>query len=422
MPSVRRILAINTANAGGGAEKIAYNLTRELHLRGFHSKLMAHRIDYTADALASRIVIPVPGDNTLYSVGNFLDELFATQYLFYLPTWKVPLMEETQQADIVHLHNMHGYYFNLLTIPFLMWEKPVVWTMHDMWPFTGKCSHSFDCDRFIHACGQCPLLSTYPRLSRDTSRFHLLLKKSLFTRSRFAVVSPSEWMRTRIERSFLRDKPVYVVPSAVDRTVFFPEQKSLARARLGVPEGKKVLAFVASWVNSIPSKGVAIFKSMLHSLNNERDDIFALVIGHLEGQSVLGDEFDGVETGWVGNQGLMRGYYAAADVFVSPTLAENSSCTIVEAMACGTPPVAFSVGGVSEQVKSGETGILVESGNDAGLIDAVRFMLSSDERRQLMGGAAVERVAHHFDIDQCVNAHLAIYEQVKRFKDSATER
>lgn len=412
---MKNILTINTANAGGGAEKVAYSLCKELHLRGYNSKMLARKIDYGADPLARQLVVPVPGDDLVYSAGNFLDELFSTQYLFYLPTWKIPLMDITQDADVIHLHNMHGYYFNLSTIPFLMWQKPVVWTFHDMWPFTGKCSHSYECDRFTSHCGQCPYLHDYPKLIRDTTRIHLFLKKIFFAKRKFIIVSPSEWLCSKIRQSVVRDIPCEIIPSPVDTKIFYPESTRLARERLGIPQDKKVVLFIASWVNSIPSKGLTDFKEMLKALYVQRDDVFTLIVGHLEGQSVLKGQFTGKETGWINDPAMTRSCYSAADLLVSPTMAENSSCTIVEAMACGTPTVAYNSGGVPEQIVHNETGYLIQRGDQKSLVNAVQWLLGDDETRTRMHYCASERARNQYSMELCVEKYLHAYQEAIRY-------
>jgi glycosyltransferase involved in cell wall biosynthesis len=412
---MRKIIALNTGNIGGGAEKVAYALAKALHLRGYDSLFMARRVDLDADALARTIIRQIPESRLLYSAGNFLDDIFSTQYIFYLPTWKLALTGGLMEADVIHMHNMHGNYFNLLTIPFLMWQKPVVWTFHDMWPFTGKCVHSFDCNRFMESCGSCPQIAAYPRLSRDTSSNLLALKKAILSHRKFVIVSPSEWLKSRIEKSILHQHPVVVIPSPIDTTIFYPEEKRNARQRLGIPQEKKVLLFVASWVNSIPSKGINIFKEMLHALSLQRGDLYTVIIGHLEEQSVLENGIMGKETGWISDPDVLRGYYSAADVFISPTLAENSSCTIAEAMGCGTSVVAFATGGVPEQVRDGLTGLLVEPNDVHQLIDAVRSVLSDDERRAGFGASASKLARERFSMSMFVDRHLSVYDQAIRY-------
>ncbi len=413
---MKNVLSINTANSGGGAEKVAYSLSKELHLRGFHSTMLARRIDYTADPLAAEIVVPIPGSDFLFSAGNFLDEIFSTHSLFYIPTWRVPMMRVARRADIIHMHNMHGYYFNLFTIPWLMRSKPVVWTFHDMWPFTGKCVWSFDCDRFSKRCGDCPQLSYYPPVKSDRSRFLLMLKKRLYGSGSFVIVTPSAWLQKQVSQSILRSIPTYVVPSPIDTRIFFPEDKALARQSIGIPPEKKVVLFVASWINTIPHKGAETFKEILADLYAKRDDMFTLVVGHLQGKSVLGEKYAGKETGWVEDPSVLRSCYAAADVFVSPTMAENSSCTIMEAMASGTATVAYDTGGIPEQILHRQTGLLIPRGDKRALLDGIMAILDNPQAGMGYGRAAARRAADNFAMDIFVKKYLAVYEEAIKLK------
>lgn len=414
--TMKNILTINTKNSGGGAEKVAYSLCREFHLRGYNSKMLARCVDYDADSLARELVAPVPGKDWMYSAGNLLDKLAATQYLFYLPTWKIPFLELTRQADVIHLHNMHGSYFNLLSIPLLIAQKPVVWTLHDMWSFTGKCAWSFGCDRFIKSCGKCPELQAYPKLSRDTTRFHLFLKRWLYGRKKFILVTPSRWLQSQVERSILKDVSTHVIHSPIDTRLFFPEERTSARRQLGIPLDKKVILFVASWINSIPHKGIGTFREMLGHLYGKRDDMFTLIVGHLQGKSILDGEFAGKETGWLDSPESLRLCYSSADVFVVPTLIENSSCTIMEGMACGIPIVAYATGGIPEQIAHGETGLLVPTGNKEKLMEAITTILDDPEKGCRFGKAGAERAQKNFAMNVCADKYLNLYGQAMRLK------
>jgi glycosyltransferase involved in cell wall biosynthesis len=408
---LKNILTINTANSGGGAEKVAYNLCRELHLRGYHSKMLARTIDFSIDQYAKELVLPVPGNDVLYSAGNYLDEKLSTHSLFYLPTWKIPFMELIRTADLIHLHNMHGYYFNIMTIPFLMWQKPVVWTLHDMWSFTGKCTWSFECERFSRSCGECPQLAAYPVQKKDTSAFQLKLKKFLYANRKYVIVTPSAWLQSNVQKSILKHVPTYVVPSPIDTKVFYPEDKSAARQRLGIPEGKTVIMFIASWVNTIAHKGIDAFLDMLARFYSERQDMYTIIVGHLQGQSVLKDRFAGLETGYVTDPNILRACYASSDVFVSPTLAENSSCTIVEAMACGAPTVAYATGGVPEQIIHGQTGFLAPPGDRQLLYEAIKEILNTPEKKVSFGKAGAHRAVENFAMDVFFEKYLNVYKE-----------
>ncbi len=414
---VKDILFFSTGNSEGGAERIAYNLCKGLHLQGYRSRMLARRIHYDADPLAKELVRPVPGSDQAFSMGTFLDTKFSTNYLFYLSSWRVASLEWVRSADVVHLHNMHGNYFNMLAIPRIMKRKPVVWTFHDMWPFTGKCVWSFDCSRYQDACGSCPQLSSYPVLRRDTTAFHLRLKKRLYSGKKFIIIAPSRWMQSQVERSILRDIPTVVIPSPYDSTKFFPEPKELARRRLGIPPGKRVILFVASWVHTIRHKGIETFMAMLGELYSRRDDLYTVVVGHLEGKPVLGNRYLGKETGWVADQDTLRRIFACADLYVSPTLADNSPCVVLEAMACGTVPIAYASGGIPEQILPDTTGVLVPVGSRRKLIEAVDALLNNPDRRADMERAAAERARRYYSVDHIVRQHLPVYEDAVKMRN-----
>jgi glycosyltransferase involved in cell wall biosynthesis len=253
-------------------------------------------------------------------------------------------------------------------------------------------------------------------MRHDRSRFHLRLKKFLYGRKNFVIVTPSAWLESQVHRSFMKDIPTHVIHSPIDTRLFYPEDKKAARERLGIPHDKKVVLFIASWVNTIPHKGVGTFKEMLSHLCETHSDIYPIIVGHLQGQSVLGDRFPGKETGWVNDVETMRACYASSDIFISPTLAENSSCTIMEALACGTPTVAYRTGGIPEQIVHGETGILVPPGDHRALLESITSLLNDSGMRLHFSNASVQRAKSHFALDVCLDKYLKVYDTAIRMK------
>jgi glycosyltransferase involved in cell wall biosynthesis len=418
---LKNILAINTANSGGGAENVAYTLCREMHRRGFVSRLMASRIDYSADALAQELVVPIPGERFLYSAGNLLDDLTSMQYLWYLPTYMLPFSRNFTYADVVHLHNLHGNYFNPRVLPAVFRKKPVVWTIHDMWPFTGKCVASFGCTRYREECGNCPHLDAYPSMKRDLSAYHLRLKRRCVEGASFLVVAPSDWMRMHVATSLLKDQPVMVIPSPVDTSIFHPEPKEEVRARLGIPLEKQVVMFVASVIDGNEAKGANVLRGMLASLRSKFPDLYVLIVGETKGTSIIGAGVEGRQTGWVSDRSLMRSYYSTADLLIAPTMAENSPCTVVEAMACGTPVAAYAVGGIPEQITNRKTGVLVEPGDLKGLTAAVASFLDDPEKSVSFGKSAAAAVKERFSLEYCAGQYIKAYEESIRLNGSATQ-
>ena len=276
--------------------------------------------------------------------------------------------------DLIHLHNLHGYYLNIeVLFNYLKQiQKPVIWTLHDCWPFTGHCSY-FDyvgCDKWKTECNRCPNRMAYPRSwILDNSRKNYLKKKQLFSGLRMLTfVSPSSWMAGLLEHSFLKDYPVKVIHNGVDMNVFRPfEQREMLKHRLGIA-GKKIILGVASiWDRR---KGLSDFIKLSSMLTE--DQVIVLVglsnsqINDLPGNVI------GIRRTESVNE--LAELYSMADVFVNPTLVDNFPTTNIEALACGTPVITYRTGGSPEAVDK-NTGFIVEKGNVRSLRESISLAL-----------------------------------------------
>ncbi len=269
------------------------------------------------------------------------------------------LIEKTKEynPDIIHLHNIHGYYLNIdILFNYLAdADKPVVWTLHDCWAFTGHCAH-FDyigCKKWENGCERCPQKSTYPSsLLMDRSKQNWNKKKALFTSVKnMMLVTPSEWLAGLVRQSFLGKYPVKAIPNGIDLTAFKPT-KSNFREKYGLQNKKVILGVATAWSER---KGLNEFKELAHLL----DENYKVVLLGLNAeqindlpQNILGlPATDTLEE--------LAGIYTEADVFVNAGKEETMGLTTVEAMACGTPAVVSNLTAVPEVVTP-DGGIVLE--------------------------------------------------------------
>ena len=273
--------------------------------------------------------------------------------------------------DIIHLHNIHGYYINIeILFDYLKKaDKPVVWTLHDCWAFTGHCSYfSFsECERWKTGCFKCPQKKEYPAsLILDRSSENWERKKDLFTGvKRLVCVTPSRWLAELVKASFLKEYRVSVIPNGIDLTVFKPTYGNFKK-RLGI-EDKKILLGVASvWDRR---KGFDTFLKLSPLLNE--DEIIVLVGLNKEQLKNLPKNIIGIER--TNNINELAEIYTAADVFLNPTLEDNLPTVNFEAQACGTPVITYETGGSSETI-SASSGLSVKKGDITGLLNAARSL------------------------------------------------
>lgn len=283
---------------------------------------------------------------------------------------------ERIHPDIVHIHNIHGYFLNYkILFDYLSHSGiPVVWTVHDCWLYTGHCYYYsyIGCDKWQTGCGHCPQRGEFPAsLLFDRSARNFADKKAAFTsmpRDKFVIVPVSRWIRNEMSLSFLKEYDFRVIHNGINTEIFniYPSQAVVAKYGL---DGKNILLGVASiWSKE---KGLDDFIRMSELLSG--DEVIVLV-------GVKADEKKRLPSNIVGisrteNMHQLAELYSAADVFVNPTWQDNYPTVNLEAIACGTPVVTYRTGGSIEAVTE-NTGVVVEQGDFKGLLDAAREIRS----------------------------------------------
>jgi len=343
-------------------------------------------------------------------------------------TWKL-LSITPEPPDVLHIHNMHGDYFDLRALPWLCQRVPVILTLHDMWPITGHCAHSFECERWKTGCGQCPDLSIYPAVKRDATAYNWRRKRDIYAQSRLYVATPSRWLMRKVEQSILAPavQEAQVIPNGIDLSVFrTAEDRRAVRAALGLPPDAKILLFAAHGIR----------RSLWRDFEMMRAAV-ALVARRMDGQSVLflalGDDAPPEHIGratvqfvpYQKDPKVVARYYQAADVYVHAARADTFPNVVLESLACGTPVVATAVGGIPEQVKplegwNGETferckeptGALVPPGDAEAMADAVVALLTNGALQKRLGENAAEDARKRFDLEQQVNEYIEWYRAI----------
>ena len=266
---------------------------------------------------------------------------------------------EKYDPDVIHLHNLHGYYLNVKVLFDYLRTcgKKIVWTLHDCWAFTGHCTHfqSPHCDSWKTECGRCVRMNDYPKALTDRSKRNFLLKKELFTGiPNLTIVTPSKWLAELVKQSFLNEYPVRVINNGIDLTVFKPT-KSDFREKYGLI-GKKIILGVASVWDA--RKGLNDFIKLADLIDS--DTRIVLVGVNKKQKKHLPKNIVAIEK--TNNAKELAEIYTAADVFFNPSVEETFGMTAVEAMACGTYTIVYDHTAVAEIIPVGY-GEVVKSGN-----------------------------------------------------------
>jgi glycosyltransferase involved in cell wall biosynthesis len=315
---------------------------------------------------------------------------------------------------VVQLYNLHAGYFSYSALPYLSRRRTVVWHLSDMWAMTGHCAYSYACDRWLRGCGRCPHLSDRPYpLKRDTTATLWKAKRALYARSRLTVVAPSRWLgRLAGESPLLGRFPVHVIPYGLDTEVFRPIDKAVAREALGIDPTRPVVLFGAHAIWE-PRKGSEYLAEALARLAAAgRRDVFLLTIGSTSSGWPARCALEGRHLGFIQSDLLMAIVYSAADVFVLPTLADNLPNGVLESMACGTPCVAFDVGGVGDAVRHMETGYLASYRDAGDLARGIDAILGDAVLRADLGRRARSAVEKEFTLRLQAERYLELYRQL----------
>ncbi|MBD5584093.1 MAG: glycosyltransferase [Clostridia bacterium] len=307
------------------------------------------------------------------------------------------------QPDIIHLHNIHGYYINYyLLFEFLKeYGRPVVWTLHDCWTFTGHCSHFVfaRCDKWKSGCFDCPEKGSYPKsLIIDRSRQNYIDKKNAFLGLRNLTIVPvSNWLSEMVSKSFFKGYPINTIHNGIDLSVF-NSQGSNSQTEKGY---YRILGVASVWNDR---KGLADFIH-LRSLLPKNYEI--VLVGLTQ------DQIDSLPSGIRGitrteNIQQMVDLYASADVFVNPTLEDTFPTTNIEALACGTPVVTYRTGGSPEAIDV-NTGVVVPYGSVMDLAEAVKKVC---ENREHYRPFCRERAEKYFDCNKQYKKYIELYESV----------
>ncbi|MCR4918662.1 MAG: glycosyltransferase [Prevotella sp.] len=420
-----RVLIVNTSETAGGAAVAARRLLAALQHHGVKASMLVRDKQSSSPA-----VLALPHQQ--WQQWHFLWERLRIclalhldrTHLFKVDTatggTDITRLDEFRQADIVHLHWVNQGMLSLGDIARIVRSgKPVVWTMHDAWPATGICHLTMGCQHFKSRCGHCPLLpggGSATDLSARTWR----RKQALYADSGIHFVACSRWLEGEARQSaLLAHQHLTSIPNPIDTRLYSPGDGS-ERQRLGLPGGKRLLLFVSQRVDDI-YKGMdqlaEACRLMADSHPDTRQTTALLIMGgHAEQVAATGRlPYEVIPLGYVNDERRKVDIYRAADAFVLPSLSENLPNTIMEAMACGTPAVAFRVGGIPEMVEHRRTGYLAQLRSAADLAAGLHHVLYEADR-QAMSRACVAKVQHTWGERQVALRYIELYNEALAMK------
>lgn len=371
-----RILMINVTCGSGSTGRICTDLAEALEKSGHEVKIAYGRNAVPKDC--ERFAVRIGSDIgvKLHALNARLTD--ASGFGSRAATERFIKWVKEFDPDIIHLHNIHGYYINVNVLFDYLAScgKRVIWTLHDCWAFTGHNAYciSAKCEKWETGCGACPDISGYPKSLVDRSHRNWELKKSLFTSvPGLTLVVPSKWLAGLAARSFLKDCPCFVIPNGIDTAVFHPDEGDM-REKLKLGNRKVVLGVASVWS---AYKGLGDLIKLRALLDPEE---YAIVLVGLTKKQIgsLPDGVTGLER--TDSARSLAQLYSMAHVFVNPTYDDNFPTTNLEALACGTPVVTYDTGGSGEA--AGRTaGDVVPAGDVNALAESIKRLPASIETR-----------------------------------------
>ncbi len=438
---ILKVLLLNTDDFTGGAAIACRRLLKALRAcTGVEAKMLVQESKSGQEGVISLT-------NTWFGK-KLAKALFILERLYFYPHEKskavrfqfnpakygmdVSENQIVKESDVLHLHWIN---FGFLSIDSLQkifkTNKPIVWTLHDMWAFTGGCHHSDDCENFQNQCGNCEKFLKNPS-KKDLSNQIWEQKNQVYQNANLTIVTCSKWLGNRAKQSsLLKGKNIITIPNPIDIQTFKPINKQEARKTLGLDPAKQYILFAAMKVDAV-GKGFSYFKEALSiiseqlsvnsyqlSVNSEQNKDNSSLINHHSSLELLifgnaqAADFDSLPfkvnlLGHLSDLPTIVLAYSAASVFVIPSLAENLPNTTMEAMACGTPCVGFNIGGIPEMIEHKHTGYLTQYKSSDDLAKGIQYVLQAIEYETLCQNAR-QKVIENYSEEVVANQYAELY-------------
>lgn len=417
-----KILIVNTSELTGGAAVAANRLMRALGKSGAEVAMLV-RDRKTGDGRVTAL-----NDRSWARRWNFVRfvweriVIFLSNHLRRKPLFQVSIANTgtdisshplVREADIIHLHWINQGLLSLTDIRKLVRTgKPIVWTLHDMWPCTAICHYSFGCERFKEECGECRFLSSHKH--KDLA-YAVFREKRFLADSKIQLVAVSTWLRKQARESALtRRLPVEVIPNVIDTRLFVPSDKAEARKSLSLPLDKKIILMGAARIND-PIKGFEYLVEALSLLKERKggEDYFLVLFGGIKGDDAFLSEIP-IPYVWMGSlsdPSQIARLYAAADVTVVASLYETFGQTIIEGMACGCPAVSFDNSGQTDIISHLGNGYLARYKDTDDLATGIQWVIDHRESSRL-DEACIRKVHDCYQESVIAQKYIALYQSL----------
>lgn len=414
-----RVLLINTAERIGGAAIAASRLMEALKNNGIKAKMLVRdkqtdQITVVALRKSWRRIIQFAWERIVIWAANG----FTRRNLFAVDIANtgtdITSLPEFTQADVIHLHWVNQGMLSLNDIDKIIKSgKPVVWTMHDMWPFTGICHYSGTCRKYEKQCHNCEMLLKPHK--KDLSYKIFNKKKKIYSDNNITFVACSHWLEDMAKNSILiNNHEITSIPNAINTNLFRPRSKKFAREKLNLPLDKKLLLFGSMKITD-KRKGIDyLIEACKIIANNNTElskDLGVVVLGSNSEQYASLFPFPIYNMNYVSNEKELVDIYNAIDLYVTPSLQDNLPNTIVEAMACGIPCVGFQIGGIPQMIDHLHNGYVAEYKSSEDLANGIVWIFTEGDY-QTLSEEALRKAISSYSETTIAHQYIQIYNKV----------
>ncbi|GGH17230.1 glycosyltransferase family 4 protein [Mucilaginibacter phyllosphaerae] len=418
-----KVALINTSDAGGGAAEACMRLLKALQLQQVDVTMVVQHKKRADDAVYT---VEKNFFGKMRSSLNFLmeripfmlfqerDKLVRFAFSPADAGTDISRSKVIREADIIHLHWTNSGFLSIKDLKKIFaLNKPIVWTLHDMWAFTGGCHYAGPCNHFKNQCGNCYFLRN-PE-DNDLSHDGWLRKKNMLGVAKsLSVVTCSHWLgEVAMKSTLLKGLMIQAIPNPIDTELFSPKDKIAARAKWGANPSAKIILFGAANIND-RRKGISYLVDALHILKNkytEDTPMEIVIFGKNKHFDVTTLPFPVQQLNMITSPADLAEIYSMADVFVSPSIEDNLPNMIMEAMSCGTPVAAFNTGGIPDLIDHLVNGYMAEFKSSADLAAGINYVLNTANHNKY-GSAARYKVKRMFNNEKVAGQYIDLYKSI----------
>lgn len=413
-----KVVLLNTSSRTGGAAVAAARLLRALRKQGvsvqmcvLHKEREEDWIETVEKGRCSHLLnrIRFYWERAVIFLHNHFNRSQLFRVSIANTGTDISRLPCVREADVIHLHWINQGFLSLNDIKQLAaLGKPIVWTMHDMWPSTGICHHARDCQSFHQMCGSCFYLDSHA--DKDLSTQIYQKKQQIYKKADISFVGCSNWIAALAKKSvLLRGKRVVDIPNPIDTKLFRPADKSKCRKDLSLPQDKRLILFGALNVTD-ERKGV---NYLLKALSLLKQPVELVVFGQVKSEIQELVPVPIHSLGYLSDEKKIVSLYNAVDLFVISSLDENLPNMVMEAMACGTPCVGFRTGGIPEMIDHLKNGYVADHANEADLAKGIEWVLEHLDNKELTE-ACLAKVQNSYAEDVVAKRYMDLYDEFSR--------